>query len=143
MRPFWRSGYEKPRSKRSCAGNGAHEPEPARYIRKARIVAEGPSLLPGSNQRQIAVVGHFCRTIRFEIETIFAKALGKSMARVNCQPKKDVAALARILGSTIQGMKGLARIKSDRITPRTKLRRSYFQYSTDQKCPTSRASAAI
>jgi len=61
-----------------------------------------------------AVVRDFLRDNQARVETIFFQALARAQKQGELSPKDDPTALARFLVVTIQGMRAMARLKSDR-----------------------------
>jgi len=60
------------------------------------------------------VVRDFLRDNQARVETIFFQALARAQKQGELSPKDDPTALARFLVVTIQGMRAMARLKSDR-----------------------------
>jgi TetR/AcrR family transcriptional regulator, transcriptional repressor for nem operon len=60
------------------------------------------------------VVRDFLRDNQAKVEAIFLKALVKAQDQQELSRKDDPAALARFFVATIQGMRAMARLKSDR-----------------------------
>jgi TetR/AcrR family transcriptional repressor of nem operon len=61
-----------------------------------------------------AVVRDFLRDNQARVEAIFLQALARAQKQKELSPKDDPAALARFFVVTIQGMRAMARLKSDR-----------------------------
>ena len=61
-----------------------------------------------------AVVRDFLRDNQASVEAIFHQALARAQRQKELSPKEDPAALARFFVVTIQGMRAMARLKSDR-----------------------------
>ena len=61
-----------------------------------------------------AVVRDFLRDNQARVEAIFCQALARAQKQKELSPKDDPAALARFFVATIQGMRAMARLKSDR-----------------------------
>ena len=61
-----------------------------------------------------AVVRDFLRDNQARVEAIFLQALARAQKQKEVSPKDDAAALARFFVATIQGMRAMARLKSDR-----------------------------
>jgi TetR/AcrR family transcriptional regulator, transcriptional repressor for nem operon len=61
-----------------------------------------------------AAVRDFLRDNQARVETIFFQALARAQKQGELSPKDDPTALARFLVVTIQGMRAMARLKSDR-----------------------------
>jgi len=76
----------------------------------------GCLLLSANLQRdpKDAVVRDFLRDNQARVETIFLQALARAQKQEELSPKGDPAALARFFVVTIQGMRAMARLKSDR-----------------------------
>jgi TetR/AcrR family transcriptional regulator, transcriptional repressor for nem operon len=76
----------------------------------------GCLLLSANLQRDIkdAVVRDLLRDNQATVEEIFAKALKRAQKEGELSTKEDPAALARFFVVTIQGMRAMARLKSDR-----------------------------
>jgi TetR/AcrR family transcriptional repressor of nem operon len=76
----------------------------------------GCLLLSANLQRdpKDAVVRDFLRDNQARVEGIFVQALRRAQQQGELSPKEDAAALARFLVVTIQGMRAMARLKSDR-----------------------------
>ena len=76
----------------------------------------GCLLLSANLQRdpKDAVVMDFLRDNQARVEAIFLQALARAQAQKELSPKDDAAALARFFVATIQGMRAMARLKSDR-----------------------------
>jgi TetR/AcrR family transcriptional repressor of nem operon len=76
----------------------------------------GCLLLSANLQRdpKDAVVRNFLRDNQARVEAIFLQALATAQKQEELSPKDDPAALARFFVVTIQGMRAMARLKSDR-----------------------------
>jgi TetR/AcrR family transcriptional regulator, transcriptional repressor for nem operon len=76
----------------------------------------GCLLLSANLQRdpKDVVVRDFLRDNQARVEAIFLQALARAQKQGELSPKDDSAALARFLIVTIQGMRAMARLKSDR-----------------------------
>jgi TetR/AcrR family transcriptional regulator, transcriptional repressor for nem operon len=76
----------------------------------------GCLLLSANLQRdpKDAVVRDFLRDNQARVEAIFVQALARAQKQEELSPKDDPAALARFFVVTIQGMRAMARLKSDR-----------------------------
>jgi len=76
----------------------------------------GCLLLSANMQRgpKDAVVRDFLRDNQTRVEAIFVRALERAQKQGELLPKDDPAALARFFVATIQGMRAMARLKSDR-----------------------------
>jgi TetR/AcrR family transcriptional repressor of nem operon len=76
----------------------------------------GCLLLSANLQRdpKDAVVRDFLRDNQARVEAIFLQALARAQKQKEVSPKDDAAALARFFVATIQGMRAMARLKSDR-----------------------------
>lgn len=76
----------------------------------------GCLLLSANLQRDTkdAVVRDLLRDNQATVEKIFAKALKRAQIKGELSTKEDPAALARFFVVTIQGMRAMARLKSDR-----------------------------
>lgn len=61
-----------------------------------------------------AVVRDFLRDNQARVEAIFLQAFARAQKQEELSPKDDPAALARFFVVTIQGMRAMARLKSDR-----------------------------
>jgi TetR/AcrR family transcriptional regulator, transcriptional repressor for nem operon len=61
-----------------------------------------------------AVIADFLRRNQAGVESIFAQALQRAQAKGELSRKQDPEALARFFVVTIQGMRALTRLKSDR-----------------------------
>ena len=61
-----------------------------------------------------AVVRHFLRDNQARVEAIFVQALARAQKQGELSPKDDPAALARFFVVAIQGMRAMARLKSDK-----------------------------
>jgi len=78
--------------------------------------ARGCLLLSANMERAAgdAVITDFLRRNQAEVESIFREALRRAQSSGELTRKRDPAALARFFVVTIQGMRALARLKSDR-----------------------------
>lgn len=78
--------------------------------------ARGCLLLSANMERAAgdAVITDFLRRNQAEVETIFREALRRAQSSGELSLKQDPAALARFFVVAIQGMRALARLKSDR-----------------------------
>lgn len=76
----------------------------------------GCLLLSANLQRdpKDAVVRDFLRDNQARVEAIFVQALARAQRHEELSPKDDTGALARFFVVTIQGMRAMARLKSDR-----------------------------
>ena len=76
----------------------------------------GCLLLSANLQRnpRDAVIRDFLQDNQARVEAIFVKALQRAQKQEELSPKEDAAALARFFVVTIQGMRAMARLKSDR-----------------------------
>jgi TetR/AcrR family transcriptional regulator, transcriptional repressor for nem operon len=76
----------------------------------------GCLLLSANLQRdpKDAAIRDFLRDNQFRVETIFTGALRRAQKQGELSRKNDPAALARFFVATIQGMRAMARLKSDR-----------------------------
>lgn len=76
----------------------------------------GCLLLSANLQRdpKDAVVRDFLRDNQARVDAIFVQALRRAQQQGELSPREDAAALARFLVVTIQGMRAMARLKSDR-----------------------------
>ena len=76
----------------------------------------GCLLLSANLQRdpKDVVVRDFLRDNQARVEAIFRQALARAQKQGELSPKDDSTALARFLIVTIQGMRAMARLKSDR-----------------------------
>jgi TetR/AcrR family transcriptional regulator, transcriptional repressor for nem operon len=76
----------------------------------------GCLLLSANLQRdpKDVVVRDFLRDNQARVEAIFLQALARAQKQGELSPKDDTAALARFFIVTIQGMRAMARLKSDR-----------------------------
>jgi TetR/AcrR family transcriptional regulator, transcriptional repressor for nem operon len=76
----------------------------------------GCLLLTANLQREPndAVMRDFLRDNQARVEAIFVKALKRAQKEGELSTKEDPDALARFLVVTIQGMRAMARLKSDR-----------------------------
>jgi hypothetical protein len=61
-----------------------------------------------------ADVGNFLRDNQSRVEAIFVQALRRGQKQGELSPKEDTTALGRFFVVTIQGMRAMARLKSDR-----------------------------
>ena len=61
-----------------------------------------------------AVIGDVLRRNQATVESMFREALQRAQSSGELSRKQDPAALARFFVVTIQGMRALARLKSDR-----------------------------
>jgi TetR/AcrR family transcriptional repressor of nem operon len=61
-----------------------------------------------------AVITDFLRRNQAEVESIFREALRRAQSSGELSRKQDPTAVARFFVVTIQGMRALARLKSDR-----------------------------
>jgi len=79
--------------------------------------ARGCLLLSANMERaaEDPVVSKFLRDNQAEVEGIFAAALRSAKSKGELSSRKDPEALARFFVVTIQGMRALARLKSDRL----------------------------
>jgi|ERR1700683_2423057 len=79
--------------------------------------ARGCLLLSANMERaaEDPVVAKFLRNNQAEVEGIFAAALRSAQSKGKLPSKQDPEALARFFVATIQGMRALARLKSDRV----------------------------
>ncbi len=75
----------------------------------------GCLLLSANLQRdpKDVVVRDFLRDNQARVETIFIRALARAQKQKELSPNHDPAALARFFVVTIQGMRAMARLKSD------------------------------
>lgn len=73
-------------------------------------------LLSANLQRDAkdAAIRDFLRDNQARVEAIFAEALARAQKQKELPAKQDAAALARFFVVTIQGMRAMARLKSDR-----------------------------
>jgi TetR/AcrR family transcriptional regulator, transcriptional repressor for nem operon len=76
----------------------------------------GCLLLSANLQRdpKDAVVRDFLRDNQARVEAIFLQALTRAQKQNELSPKDDPAALARFFVVTVQGMRAMARLKSDK-----------------------------
>ena len=76
----------------------------------------GCLLLSANLQRdpKDAIVRDFLKDNQARVEAIFLQALARAQKQKELSPKQDPAALARFFVVTIQGMRSMARLKSDR-----------------------------
>jgi len=76
----------------------------------------GCLLLSANLQRDLkdAVVRDFLRDNQARVEAIFAQALRRAQQKGELSPREDAGTLARFFVVTIQGMRAMARLKSDR-----------------------------
>jgi TetR/AcrR family transcriptional regulator, transcriptional repressor for nem operon len=76
----------------------------------------GCLLLSANLQRETgdAVIANFLRDNQNEVEAIFEKALVRARKQKELSTKQDAKALARFFVVTIQGMRAMARLDSDR-----------------------------
>jgi TetR/AcrR family transcriptional repressor of nem operon len=76
----------------------------------------GCLLLSANLERDTAdtAIAEFLRENQAEVEGIFVEALRRAQKRGELSPKQDPAALSRFFVVTIQGMRAMARLKSDR-----------------------------
>jgi TetR/AcrR family transcriptional repressor of nem operon len=76
----------------------------------------GCLLLSANLQRdpKDAVVRNFLQDNQARVEAIFVQTLRRAQKQGELSPKEDPAALARFFLATIQGMRAMARLKSDR-----------------------------
>ena len=76
----------------------------------------GCLLLSANLQRdpKDAVITDFLRDNQTRVEAIFSRALARAQKRKELSAKEDPAALARFFVVTIQGMRAMARLRSDR-----------------------------
>jgi TetR/AcrR family transcriptional repressor of nem operon len=76
----------------------------------------GCLLLSANLQRdpKDAVIRDFLRDNQARVEAVFLEALARAQKQGELSPKDDPAALARFFVVTIQGMRAMARLKSDR-----------------------------
>jgi TetR/AcrR family transcriptional regulator, transcriptional repressor for nem operon len=76
----------------------------------------GCLLLSANLQRdpKDAVMRDFLRDNQARVEAIFLEALARAQKQEELSPEDDPAALARFFVVTIQGMRAMARLKSDR-----------------------------
>lgn len=78
--------------------------------------ARGCLLLSANLERETsdAVIAHFLRDNQTAVEKIFADAITRGQGRRELSKTLDPQSLARFFGVTIQGMRAMARLKSDR-----------------------------
>ena len=78
--------------------------------------ARGCLLLSANLERDTGdrVIAAFLRDNQASVEQIFATAIGQGQSRGQLSKKHDPQALAKFFASTIQGMRAMARLKSDR-----------------------------
>ncbi len=78
--------------------------------------ARGCLLLSANMERAAGdtVVTEFLRSNQAEVESIFSEALRRAQSSGELTRKQDPTALARFFVVTIQGMRAMARLKSDR-----------------------------
>ena len=78
--------------------------------------ARGCLLLSANMERAAgdSVITDFLRRNQADVESIFREALRRAQSSGELSSKQDPAALARFFVVTIQGMRALARLKSDR-----------------------------
>jgi TetR/AcrR family transcriptional repressor of nem operon len=78
--------------------------------------ARGCLLLSANLERDASdrVVAAFLRDNQASVEAIFATAIAEGQSRGELSKKHDPQALAKFFASTIQGMRAMARLKSDR-----------------------------
>jgi TetR/AcrR family transcriptional regulator, transcriptional repressor for nem operon len=76
----------------------------------------GCLLLSANLQRdpKDAVIRDFLRDNQLRVEAIFARALRRAQQQEELPPQADPSALARFFVATIQGMRAMARLQSDR-----------------------------
>jgi TetR/AcrR family transcriptional repressor of nem operon len=76
----------------------------------------GCLLLSANLQRdpKDAVIRDFLKDNQARVEAIFLQALARAQKQEELSPKDDPAALARFFVVTIQGMRAMAKLKSDR-----------------------------
>ena len=76
----------------------------------------GCLLLSANLQRnpRDAVIRDFLQDNQARVESIFVQALRRAQKQDELSPKEDVVTLARFFVVTIQGMRAMARLKSDR-----------------------------
>lgn len=85
--------------------------------RESRAQHARGCLLLSANMERVAgdaVLTEFLRNNQTEVESIFAEALRRAQSSGELSAKQDSAALARFFVVTIQGMRAMARLKSDR-----------------------------
>ena len=78
--------------------------------------ARGCLLLSANLERDTSdrVIAAFLRDHQASVEQIFATAIARGQSRGELSHKHDPQALAKFFASTIQGMRAMARLKSDR-----------------------------
>ena len=78
--------------------------------------ARGCLLLSANMERDTGdtVIAEFLRRNQATVESIFTEALRRAQSNGELSRKQDPAALARFFVVTIQGMRAMARLKSDR-----------------------------
>ena len=78
--------------------------------------ARGCLLLSANLERDTSdrVIAAFLRDNQASVEQIFATAIAQGQSRGELSHKHDPQALAKFFASTIQGMRAMARLKSDR-----------------------------
>jgi TetR/AcrR family transcriptional regulator, transcriptional repressor for nem operon len=78
--------------------------------------ARGCLLLSANLERDTGdpVIAEFLRDNQAEVESIFTRALRRAQANGELSAKQDAVALARFFVVTIQGMRAMARLRSDR-----------------------------
>jgi TetR/AcrR family transcriptional repressor of nem operon len=78
--------------------------------------ARGCLLLSANLERDASdrVIAAFLRDNQASVEQIFATAIAQGQSRGELSQKYDPHALAKFFASTIQGMRAMARLKSDR-----------------------------
>ena len=78
--------------------------------------ARGCLLLSANLERDTGdrVIAAFLRDNQASVEQIFATAIAQAQSRGELSHKHDPQALAKFFASTIQGMRAMARLKSDR-----------------------------
>jgi TetR/AcrR family transcriptional regulator, transcriptional repressor for nem operon len=78
--------------------------------------ARGCLLLSANMERDTgdAVIAGFLRNNQVQVESIFGDALRRAQSTGELPAKQDVTALARYFVATIQGMRAMARLRSDR-----------------------------
>jgi TetR/AcrR family transcriptional repressor of nem operon len=95
----------------------------------------GCLLLSANLQRdpEDAVVRDFLRDNQARVEAIFCQALARARKQKELSPKDDPAALARFFVATIQGMRAMARLRSDRkaLEQIARIALAVFNLSTD------------
>ena len=76
----------------------------------------GCLLLSANLQRdpRDAVIRDFLQDNQARVEGVFVQALRRAQKQGELSPKEDAAALARFFVVTVQGMRAMARLKSDR-----------------------------